>query len=54
MDPDRVLVRGTLSEPHRFYTRPVDREEDSVRVLSAALKEMLRKELLDRRATPSA
>ena len=49
MDPDKVLVREAFAEPHRVFVSPQDREEDQVKVLCGALKEMMRKELLNPR-----
>jgi site-specific recombinase XerD len=47
MDPDKVLVKEAFAEPHRVFVLPQDREEDQVKILSRALKEAMRKELLD-------
>lgn len=47
MDPDKVLVREAFAEPHRVFVSAHDREEDQVKVLCGALKEMMRKELLN-------
>lgn len=47
MDPEQVLAKGALDEPHRVYDSPRDREDDQYRALSLALKEMMRKELLN-------
>ncbi len=43
LDPEKVLTREALSEPHRAI---VGNEEDQVKALSRALKDMMRKELL--------
>jgi integrase len=47
MDPERILVREALTEPHRVILQPVEREEEQVRTLAGALREMLRRELLE-------
>lgn len=47
MDPERILVKEALAEPHRIYATAIGREEERVRQLSQALKEMLRRELLN-------
>jgi len=49
MNPEEILTREALSQPHRTYTQPNLRQEDQVQALSHALKEMMRKELLDAR-----
>ena len=46
MNPEEILTKKALTEPHRVYVDLRDRGEDQVKALSAALKEMLRKELL--------
>ena len=46
-DPEKYLVREAFTQPHRTYVNPLEREEDQVKILSHALKEMMRKELLD-------
>jgi len=50
MKPEKILTKEVLSAPCRAYVSPMDREEDHVKALSQALKEMLRKELLAPRA----
>lgn len=47
MEPDEILTKKVLSMPHRTYVRPYEREEDQIRELRHALKEMVRKELLE-------
>jgi hypothetical protein len=47
LDPEKILVREALSEPHRVVLQPVEREEDQAKTLAGALREMLRRELLD-------
>ena len=47
MDPERILVKEALMEPHRtMITAEID-EERQTRTLAKALKEMLRRELLE-------
>jgi hypothetical protein len=46
MDPERILVKEALTEPHRTIVAPAIREEEQVKILARALREMLRKELL--------
>ena len=46
-EPEKYLVRETIAEPHRTYASPLEREQDQVKILSQALKEMLHKELPD-------
>jgi hypothetical protein len=47
LDSEKILVREDLSEPHRAIVQPVERGDDQARILAGALKEVLRKELLD-------
>lgn len=49
MNPEEILTREALSQPHRTYAQPSLGQEDQVKALSKALKEMMRKELLDAR-----
>jgi hypothetical protein len=46
LDPEKVLVKETLSQPHRVLVDATNIEQDQTRVLSNALKKMLREELL--------
>lgn len=46
MDPEKILTREALSEPHRTYVGYEEREDRELQSLSKALKEMVRKELL--------
>jgi hypothetical protein len=50
MDPEEVLTKKTLAKPHRVYVGPRDWEEDQVRALSTALKDMMKKELVTAKA----
>jgi len=50
LDPERILVKGALTEPHRVIVAPASREEEQVKALADSLKEMLRKDLLDGRS----
>lgn len=46
-DPEKVLVKEVLAEPHRTVcAEPSEIRDNEARLLSNALKEMLRKELL--------
>jgi hypothetical protein len=47
LNPEEILTKKALSEPHRTYASPYEREDQNVKALSQALKEMMRKELLD-------
>ncbi|MCW4001604.1 MAG: site-specific integrase [Candidatus Bathyarchaeota archaeon] len=47
MNPEEILTKKALSTPHRIYAGALDRDEDTVSELRKALKEMMRKELLD-------
>jgi len=46
LNPDEILTKKALSMPHRTVVAPVNNEEEQVKALSKALKEMLLKELL--------
>ena len=43
MNPEKVLVRESLIEPHRTLIT----QEDQIKILNKTLKELLRKELLE-------
>lgn len=43
---EKVLTQTALAEPHRAYATPEDREQAQTRVLSIAIKELIKKELL--------
>jgi hypothetical protein len=45
MNPEELLTKQALTQPHRTVITP-GYEEDQVQMLSNALKEMMRKELL--------
>lgn len=46
MNPEEILARSALSEPHRVYATCEEREEDQIRALCLAFKDTLKKELL--------
>ena len=47
-DPEKILITEALAEPHRtICKKPITNEENEVKLLGNALKEMLKKELLD-------
>ena len=46
MDPEKILVKEALSEPHRVIVDSRDGEESQIKALAGALKEILRKEIL--------
>ena len=49
MNPEQILTREALSQPHRAHADPTSTEEDHLKALSNALRDMMRKELLDSR-----
>lgn len=49
MNPEEILTKEALTQPYRTYVETVQQEDDQVKALSRALKEMMRKELLDAR-----
>lgn len=48
LDPERILTREALAEPHRIYASNSEREEYEIQLLSRELKELLKNELLSR------
>lgn len=49
MNPEEILTKKALSQPHRVYATPYERQENHVKALRHALKEMMRKELLNQK-----
>jgi len=49
MNPEEILMKEAPSRPHRVYAQPSTAEEEQVKALSLALKEMMRKEPLNAR-----
>jgi len=49
MNPEEILTREALSIRHHRYATPYDREENHIKTLRRSLKEMMRKELLDKK-----
>jgi len=50
MDPEEILTKKALAEPHSIYASPRNLEEDQIQALSIALKDMMRKELATAKA----
>jgi hypothetical protein len=46
LEPEKVLIQSELIEPHRVYATSEDREQAQTRVLSIAIKELIKKELM--------
>jgi len=46
LEPEKVLIQSEFSEPHRIYSTTEEREEAQTRILSVAVKELIKKELL--------
>ncbi len=46
MDPEEILAKDALAKPHRTAIDPSRDEQNQIRILSHALKESLKKELL--------
>jgi site-specific recombinase XerD len=53
LEPEKVLTQAALTEPHRTYATPEDREQAQTRALSIAIKELIKKELLASEELPS-
>jgi site-specific recombinase XerD len=47
LEPEKVLVQSEFAEPHRTYATSEDREQVQTRILSIAIKELIKKELLN-------
>jgi len=45
LEPEKVLVQSEFAEPHRAYATSEDREQAQTRILSIAIKELIKKEL---------
>jgi hypothetical protein len=52
LNPEEVLTREALSRPYTTYVGPTSCEEEQVKSLSLALKDMMRKELLNAKENP--
>ncbi len=53
LDPERCIVKGALSEPHRAYVTGEELESTQVRTLSMAIKELIKEEILADHQLPS-
>jgi len=53
MNPEEILIRKAVSEPHRICATSQEQEENQVRALCLALKENLKEELLSSLKSPS-
>jgi hypothetical protein len=47
MNPEELLTKQALSSPHTTYADPTARENDQIRALSAALRDQMRREILE-------
>jgi hypothetical protein len=47
MNPEEILSREAFSQPHRTIATEDNHQEDQVKALSRALKEMMKRELLN-------
>jgi len=46
LEPEKILAEEVLTEPHRTYASPEEREKEEIRLLGSALKDSLKKDLL--------
>jgi len=46
LEPEKILTREALGEPHRSYASPEEREKDQMHQLAVTLRDTLKKELL--------
>lgn len=53
LEPEKVLTQDALAEPHRTYATREDREQAQTRVLSIAIKELIKKELQTSQESPN-
>jgi integrase len=47
MNPEEILTKQALSSPHAVYVGPAARENDQIRALSAALRDQMKREILE-------
>jgi hypothetical protein len=52
LNPEEVLTREALTRPYTTYVDPKSCEEEQVKSLSVALKDIMRKELLNAKENP--
>lgn len=45
LEPEKVLVQSEFAEPHRACATSEDREQVQARILSIAIKELIKKEI---------
>lgn len=45
LEPEKILTREALAEPHRIYASTIDRENYEIELLGKELKEVLKKEI---------
>jgi hypothetical protein len=46
LEPEKILTREALAEPHRSYANPEEHERNQARILLDALRENLNRDLL--------
>lgn len=46
LEPETILTREALAEPHRTYVGPDEREKEQIRLLSLALRDSLKREVI--------
>ena len=46
LEPEKILTRDALPEPHRSYASPEEREKEEIRLLGLALRDSVKKDLL--------
>ncbi len=54
LEPEKILTREALVEPHRIYAGPEEREKEEIRLLGLALRDSLKKELMITSNSPSS
>jgi hypothetical protein len=47
LEPEKILSREALADPHRTYAGRKERENEEIRILGYALRESIKKEVLD-------
>jgi hypothetical protein len=53
LEPEKILTREALAEPHRACVGPEEREKEDIRLLGAAMRESLKRELLASLSSPN-
>jgi len=47
LEPEKILTKEALVEPHRTYVTSEEREQAEIRVWGQSLKKLIKKELIE-------